>query len=302
MLLEAGIDRDGNRESDGTTALHIACEADRAGPEAISCLLKHGATPNFKDTQGWTPLHYATENLANTAALIGSNGERKEIVDERNDYGSTALVIAAETGSVEVVEFLLKHGTDPTIRNKTGSSALHRAAQNGHLGVVRLLIDNKYKQVDQSIAKNNGATALHMAANYGKLDVIKYLLSTDGVDINAHSDGNGTLLSFAIIGEKKEAVKFLLERGADPNIRRNGELAMQLAIETIDSEMVEIVLNTSKYALEGLQEALWAAVRKGMLDAVKALLDHGTNLSRNTHVVAPGCNLLTYAIRWDSAR
>ncbi|KAJ8131634.1 hypothetical protein O1611_g1991 [Lasiodiplodia mahajangana] len=298
-LLEAGANPNARRALYNATALHIACGSARDNSEIISSLLKHGATPNLKDTRGWTPLHYAARSLANTIAIIGSNGERKELVDEQNSYGSTALVRAGEDGIVGVIEFLLEHGADPTIRTKSGSSVLHRAAQNGHLGVVQVLTSNKYKAINPNIFKNNGATALHMAVYNGRLDAIEYLLSIDSVDINAHINGNGTPLSFAIFNERKETVKLLLERGADPNIQMDGMVGIQLAIETVDSDLVRIVLNASKFTLEGLEEALWAAIRKGLLDAIIAILHHNASLATSIHV-ATGCTLLTYATMWES--
>jgi ankyrin repeat protein len=45
-------------------------------------------------------------------------------VDDRDDRGRTALMIAAEAGRAEIVELLLKRGADPSLKDKAG----HRAA------------------------------------------------------------------------------------------------------------------------------------------------------------------------------
>jgi ankyrin repeat protein len=386
QLLEAKADPDICRPGDGTAALHTVCKSAKGNEDAlavIACLLDHKASPQLKDDKGWTPLHHSTEDLATCKLLIGSNGERAYLLAERNKYQSTPLVLAAELGSIKVMELFLEHGADPAVRNKSNSSALHRAAGGGHLAAVKLLIENKYKRVDPNIAKANGATSLHMAAVNGKVELVEYLVSLEGVDINAQSevygtplcgtasvyakrsflsfgpdrprrdllqvcktlmargadvnatggprssplhvaaawgqqnlaellldkqadidifsDENGTPLSSAIVSEKKDIVRFLLERGADPNIAFNGKVALQLAVETGDSDMIKILLKNAKVSLEGGEDALWAAIRKDMLDAVKALVEHGT-ISLTDTGEADGRTPLTYAITWQSSR
>jgi len=54
-------------------------------------------------------------------------------VDDRDDRGRTALMIAAEAGRAEIVELLLKRGADPSLRDKAG----HRAADLTVLTALR---------------------------------------------------------------------------------------------------------------------------------------------------------------------
>jgi ankyrin repeat protein len=73
------------------------------------------------------PLHYAVENdqleavkwLLDHGANINSNNEPK--------IGETALCIAAQGLSLQVVEFLLKRGADPDINGWMGLTARIRA-------------------------------------------------------------------------------------------------------------------------------------------------------------------------------
>ena len=59
--------------------------------------------------------------------------------DAANTHGSTALLLAAQIGHLEVVRLLLEAGADKDAANKKGLTALRVAAQNGHWEVVRLL-------------------------------------------------------------------------------------------------------------------------------------------------------------------
>lgn len=55
--------------------------------------------------------------------------------------GTTALILAAETGHAEVVEALIAKGAGLNARNKTGMTALGLALDNGHDEIVRMLRD-----------------------------------------------------------------------------------------------------------------------------------------------------------------
>ena len=67
------------RTKDGLTAIHRAVE--RNNLEAVKTLLELGASPNYKDTKGLTPLYYSViyktdpmlcETLLHDHASIGS--------------------------------------------------------------------------------------------------------------------------------------------------------------------------------------------------------------------------------------
>lgn len=64
-------------------------------------------------------------------------------------------------------------------------------------------------------------TALHYAAKAGHLNVINILLDMDCLDIDVKDDGGWTPLIWAAEHMEVEAVKLLLKRKADPNLRDN---------------------------------------------------------------------------------
>ena len=57
------------------------------------------------DQKGWTPLHYATSsgNVRKVKSLIKSGAR----VDAANHFGDTALIMAAESGQLQVVQLLV---------------------------------------------------------------------------------------------------------------------------------------------------------------------------------------------------
>ncbi|EGD78028.1 hypothetical protein PTSG_09665 [Salpingoeca rosetta] len=83
----------------------------------VRLILAQGASPNIKDSRGWTPLHWAAIHprraiVLNT--LLGS-GARVNIRCSRT--GKTPLHVAAEAGNLPAVKYLLNHGASLTVRD-----------------------------------------------------------------------------------------------------------------------------------------------------------------------------------------
>ena len=64
-------------------------------------------------------------------------------------------------------------------------------------------------------------TALHLAAKAGQLEICRMILDTGKVTVNIHDDGGWTPLVWSAEFRHLPVVKFLLERGSDPNLRDN---------------------------------------------------------------------------------
>jgi ankyrin repeat protein len=78
-------------------------------------------------------------------------------LDEKDDYGSTPLIIAATFGKTEVARLLIDAGTDVNIKNNDGATALHSAAFLCRIDIVKALLENG---IDKNIRNNFGSTAL----------------------------------------------------------------------------------------------------------------------------------------------
>ena len=61
----------------------------------------------------------------------------------RDQFGYTALMWAAHSGSVERGRVLIKAGADVNAQENTGSTALMSAARGGQAAFAKLLVDNK---------------------------------------------------------------------------------------------------------------------------------------------------------------
>jgi len=61
-------------------------------------------------------------------------------LNDRNEWGDTALHLASEAGNAEICQMLIAAGASVTVRNNRGETCLHRAAVGGHMEGVRAIV------------------------------------------------------------------------------------------------------------------------------------------------------------------
>ncbi len=118
-----------------------------------------------------------------------------------NDLKETALAAASFSGNKELVELLIKAGSDVNARDSFGVTPLIGPARTGHPEIVKMLLKAK-AAVNQTT--NAGETALHYAARYKQADVAKILLA-NGADRNLKDKGGKTALDAAKEELKKDS-------------------------------------------------------------------------------------------------
>nr|XP_045003991.1 BRCA1-associated RING domain protein 1 isoform X2 [Jaculus jaculus] len=96
------------------------------------------------------------------------------LAGKRNRRGETLLHIASIKGDIPSVEYLLKNGNNPNVKDHAGWTPLHEACSHGHLEVVELLLQHK-ALVNTPGYQND--SPLHDAAKNGHVDIVKLLLS-----------------------------------------------------------------------------------------------------------------------------
>ena len=111
------------------------------------------------------------------------------------------------------------------------------------------------------------------AARQGDLERVRKMLKA-GVDVDAPSRYGATALSFAAEKGHLELVKFLLEKGADPNPRdsfyRQTPLGWALGGDT--TEIAELLV---RHGATDVDPALAAAVQRGQTELVRAIVERG---------------------------
>jgi len=109
-----------------------------------------------------------------TAAFMGNlDALRQHIeagsdLDQKDEYGSTPLIIAVTFGKAEVARELVEAGADINCKNNDGSTPLHTAAFLCRTEILEMLLENG---ADKNIMNNFGSTALESVS--GPFDSVK---------------------------------------------------------------------------------------------------------------------------------
>ncbi|KAM0800254.1 ankyrin repeat-containing domain protein [Usnea florida] len=142
----------------------------------------------------------------------------------------STLTMAVQSGQPDLVHFLLENGLHPN-PNMNYRSPLGEAVYQGDSNLVRCLInagtdvDAWYEIEDHHCSRDLfpllefGGTPLHVAALKGYVEVAQVLLDA-GAEIGVvhHPSRSRTALQYAVVGDNTHMVKFLLDKGANPNV------------------------------------------------------------------------------------
>jgi len=190
-------------------------------------LIERGANVNQANKGAWAPLYLATDNrnieggdfpvpkpdmdhLEFIKLLLDSGADPNARVKDNTltrtiftmqwffEAGATPFIRAAQSGDVDLMKLLLRHGADPKIATTFGDTALLAAAGIGWV---------------------DGVTYEHSEKH--NLDAIKMLVEL-GLDVNAaNHDGRTPLMGAAFKG-RGEVIQYLVDHGAKLETRDNG--------------------------------------------------------------------------------
>lgn len=233
----------------------------------IKSLIEKGADPYTEYQKGNSALSLgaARGDKNVVAALVQNSTKNAEI----------ALLHAANSANIEVVEDLLQKGTNPNAaQDQDGNTALIYAASYGNTANVESLI--KYK-ADLDATNKFGDTPLMIAAENGNTDNIKLLLSK--ANVNAMNQDGDTALTLAIKYGTSDAINLLLKEGANVDERFRDVILME-AIAQDKTESIEPLIKAGAYfpRTEGEFGALHLAVIRKNIEAVGILLKNGANI------------------------
>jgi ankyrin repeat protein len=155
------------------------------------------------------------------------------------DENPRLLEATDDNGATAVLEALYygQPGALDLLLEQGSALNIFEAAALGRAGRLRELLDCDGARVLAVSA--SGHTALHLAALYGRTDAVRLLLER-GADPNAPTTTGrqATPLHCAALRGHLAAVRLLLAGGADVNVAdRGGETALHLACRSHDSSM-----------------------------------------------------------------
>lgn len=267
MLVHAGLtqrvlalvdaDRDLLTQSDDGYTLMQAAAArtnrdageglPEAGRELALALIKRGAEVDV----------FAAAALDDTDRLRQLLAADPPLADARLPDGKTPVAFAVDAGSTEALQVLLEAGAD------ANTGVLKRAARLDDTEACRLLIEHGASVTDEAVLEaawrnsdpaclalmlDNGGNpsavsgrgTLHWVAGHN-LEAVRLLIDA-GADVNMRAPGamNNTPLHHAAI--RPEITALLLEAGADPTLQNDSEdLPVNLAENNDAQEVVALL-------------------------------------------------------------
>ena len=118
-------------------------------------------------------------------------------------------------GRIEEVKLFLDAGFSPDARNKTGIPMLNIAARKGQAAMIQLLIQSG-AQLNQ-LSDDRKSSALFDGALGKHVNAVKELIEA-GAELNIQSNDGQTALTVSIGSSCEEIIEALLKAGADPDI------------------------------------------------------------------------------------
>lgn len=246
--------------------LHSAVRA--ADSDRINELIAEGTSIDAKGQGGSTALMIAIEEgnkeIAEQLIALGAD------LNARENEGGVALHMAVGRQDPDLLSLLIDRGADPNISLRNYGSPLHLAAQMDigsripeiliaggadtnlisaeNVTPVELAVGTENPALQSFIVEDTSAStlgrALLIAAGMGLTDAVVTLID-NGADSNyRHPEENLSALDAALVRDKDEVAKFLIDVGADVNGRfTNNATPLHIAASQGSTEMVAYLLD-----------------------------------------------------------
>lgn len=232
VAINSGADPNA-RQNFGRTALLAACNANNT--EVVKILLNSGAEPNAKDDEGWTALMSVVDKDEVDIEIIKMLIEAGADVNAKNQYNTTPLLrTVCWNNRSDIVKIMLDNGADMYACGAIGFDDFEYGCESpveaslGNLEFLKMFLDYG---ADINRKYTNGESLLSQAAGYNSFKSVKFLLD-NGANVNLKSNQNLTALISATKRETSDTekiVNILLDAGADPNVECENLYALDYA-------------------------------------------------------------------------
>ncbi|KAH0539866.1 hypothetical protein KQX54_009270 [Cotesia glomerata] len=312
---------------------------DGINHEIIEKLISSGVDINspgtYNKNNSYTILHAAIDNnceIKSIKLILGKNpnvnalmqkygpidddkdGDDSDDDDDDNDNDNemdgkwignsfrnySPLHIAVTKNRLDIVELLFANDADVNIQVDNCHSVLNTAIKTENIGLIKLLLEAgadvnhisffKVEPKKQTYYLDNtpipvklrGFAPLHVATKRNNLEAVKLLIN-EGADPNIEAKNNPFALLMAVCDRNYEIVEFLLEHGADVNRKNSfgyyiGYPPLNFAIQRNRLDIVKLLISYGAETKDN-GEAIYIAIEKKNFKIAKFLMKLGFDVN-----------------------
>jgi uncharacterized protein len=268
------IGANANDSLTGYSALMFAALDGTA--DQMSILISHGANVNYQNADSITALWLSVPDMDKMTLLLDHGADIRHKID---GYG-ILVKLCMIPGTTDIFQFLVKRGADP-LHSSPDNLLLYNAAATGDTVLLGFLLRLGFEVNDTT---SFGEVPLNAALAFRTPATLKMLVE-HGANVNyqnLHEPNLPALIGFtplmnAAIANDRESFLFLLDHGADPNMRsKNGSTALMLLqqSDSDDPEMTEALIKHGARVGDKQpdgSDALYFAKQKGNTPTVALL-------------------------------
>ena len=235
-------------------------------------------------------LALAVENNDETEVkrLVHDEGADPSLAPIEEGVTDPPLIRAVSKCNLSMARTLLDLGSDPNFQDLTGRSALLLASASGFSRFVIELIQRNANVFSPDLS---GSTVLTAGVGVLEAQAVSAIVQSKhgGREVLNFPDGNGLMpLILACDAARVPVIKVLLNAGANVNQRtreRKERTPLLAAASKCPADVVEELLRRGARAdvvdTDGVSPLL-EATKRGSERSVKALIDHGADVNRQT--------------------
>ncbi len=212
-------------------------------------------------------------------AIESGNEEIEKLL--REGGARLCLSSAAAIGSIEDVEYLIGQGMSPNSTMTVSVPVPGSHAVDKEISALLLAAVNRHERVCRKLIGAGAKVDLYVAAALNMVSEVQTYID-GGMDIDAPDQFGRTALHRAIQGDAVDVVRFLLERGADPERSADffsyGPRALHIAAQAGASREIVELLIASGVDLNGssnLGTPLECALRENQDETAVILKEFG---------------------------
>lgn len=172
---------------------------------------------------------------------------KEEEIDTReiDDDGYINLIKHVKNKDMNKIKILLDHGSRIFLANNKGETAVSVAVKNGSLDIIKLF----YEKGKLNLTNPQTYNVVNTAISNNQIEIVDFFVK-NGINVNFKSQGGQYFILIAAMTKRNEIFKYLIENGADVNVKTihpnhkwwPHESPLEIAVKSENSELIEYIM------------------------------------------------------------